>query len=211
MIRKRVAPIVLGTTMLLITGTTQAANIAINGGFETGDFLLWTQFFNGGAQSITNVNPSSGTYAANLAQFNANNSYIQNANIGIGLVNPGDTIDISFDMRGTTTNGGSVIAEFYSEVFSGGTSAAEILGGGPLTGTTNWTTYNFSVIAGPDVSGGVTLQLGAVCDASAGCVADVFFDNVVVDVAPIPIPAAAWLFSSGLLGIIGIAKRKNAA
>jgi hypothetical protein len=196
--------------MLLMTGAAQAMNIAINGDFETGDFLLWTQFSNGGVQEITMDNPSSGAYAAHLSQFSANNSYIQNANIGIGLVNPGDTIDISFDMRGTTINGGLAFAEFFSEVNGGGTSAAEILGGGPLTVTPNWSTYNFSVIAGPDVSGGVTLQLGAVCDASADCSSDVYFDNVVVDVAPVPIPAAAWLFGSGLLGLIGTARRKKA-
>ncbi len=30
------------------------------------------------------------------------------------------------------------------------------------------------------------------------------------DVAPVPIPAAAWLFGSGLLGLIGFSKRKKA-
>lgn len=38
---------------------------------------------------------------------------------------------------------------------------------------------------------------------------DVWFDNV--SVSAIPIPAAAWLFGSGLLGMIGIARRKKAA
>jgi len=31
-----------------------------------------------------------------------------------------------------------------------------------------------------------------------------------VDTAVVPIPAAAWLFGSGLLGLVGIARRKNA-
>ncbi|MGB5537784.1 MAG: DUF4114 domain-containing protein, partial [Thiogranum sp.] len=36
------------------------------------------------------------------------------------------------------------------------------------------------------------------------------FNDVVVEasVAPVPIPAAVWLFGSGLLGLIGIARRK---
>jgi hypothetical protein len=33
------------------------------------------------------------------------------------------------------------------------------------------------------------------------------FDNIVVNV--VPVPAAAWLFASGLLGMIGIARRKK--
>jgi len=31
---------------------------------------------------------------------------------------------------------------------------------------------------GPDVSGGVTLQFTAICGAVAGCVSDIFIDNV---------------------------------
>ncbi len=38
---------------------------------------------------------------------------------------------------------------------------------------------------------------------------DVWFDNF--SVAPVPVPAAAWLFASGLLGLVGIARRKKAA
>jgi hypothetical protein len=31
------------------------------------------------------------------------------------------------------------------------------------------------------------------------------------DVAAVPLPAAVWLFCSGLLGLVGIARRKKAA
>jgi hypothetical protein len=34
-------------------------------------------------------------------------------------------------------------------------------------------------------------------------------DNVRVDVSAVPVPAAAWLFGSGLLGLIGVARRKR--
>lgn len=37
------------------------------------------------------------------------------------------------------------------------------------------------------------------------------FDWVRFDVAPVPVPAAVWLFGSGLLGLVGIARRKKAA
>jgi hypothetical protein len=30
-------------------------------------------------------------------------------------------------------------------------------------------------------------------------------------VSPVPIPAAVWLFGSGLLGLVGMARRKKAA
>lgn len=34
-------------------------------------------------------------------------------------------------------------------------------------------------------------------------------DNVQVDVAPVPVPAAVWLFGSGLIGLLGFAKRRR--
>lgn len=33
--------------------------------------------------------------------------------------------------------------------------------------------------------------------------------DFVVDIAPVPVPAAVWLFGSGLLGLIGLARRKT--
>jgi hypothetical protein len=44
--------------------------------------------------------------------------------------------------------------------------------------------------------------------------AGIGYDNIIFDVAgvpDVPIPAAVWLFGSGLLGLIGIARRKKAA
>ncbi len=141
------------------------------------------------------------------------NSLIKNANIGIGLVNPGDEVTISFDMRGTTAIGGLVFAEFFSEVDGGGTSSAEILSGGPLFAAADpeeWTTFVFTTFAGSDVSGGITLQLGAVCGANNDCVSDVYFDNISVSIAaPVPVPAAVWLFVSAL-GLLGFGKRRKA-
>jgi len=34
--------------------------------------------------------------------------------------------------------------------------------------------------------------------------------DLVVDIAPVPVPAAVWLFGSGLLGLVGVARRKKA-
>ena len=32
--------------------------------------------------------------------------------------------------------------------------------------------------------------------------------EIVVDLAPVPVPAAVWLFGSGLLGLVGVARRR---
>ena len=58
----------VGLSLLVLVGLSlnaPAVELAVNGGFETGDFTGWTQFPTGpGQQTIDNVNPSSGTYSA---------------------------------------------------------------------------------------------------------------------------------------------------
>ncbi len=34
--------------------------------------------------------------------------------------------------------------------------------------------------------------------------------NIQLNTSPVPLPAAAWLFGSGLLGLMGVARRKKA-
>jgi hypothetical protein len=36
-----------------------------------------------------------------------------------------------------------------------------------------------------------------------------YYDNLNLGVAAIPVPAAVWLFGSGLLGLVGVARRKQ--
>ena len=162
-----------------------AGDIAINGGFEAGDFSGWETFPGGGIQAITTDNPSSGTYAANLnvpvrSQTDpAVDNLIKNANLQAGNLTPGASVTVSFDMRGSLSGaGGVVFAEFFSELTGGGTSKAEIFSGGPLTPVTDWTPYSFTTTLGPDVSGGVTLQLKTSCGPVEGCGVDAYFDNV---------------------------------
>jgi hypothetical protein len=49
------------------------------------------------------------------------------------------------------------------------------------------------------------LQLAASCAWNSTCTA--VFDNV--DVDPVPIPAAVWLFGSGLMGLFGLSRKRR--
>ena len=218
----------MAAAMLLCTGAAHAGvqDIAINGGFETGAFndgtenASWQQFPNGGIQTITSVNPSSGTYAANLnvptrSQVDPPaDPLIKNANLAAGLLTPGADVTVTWDMRGSLEGaGGVVFVELFSELSGGGTSKAEIYTNAPIFPVDAWTPYSWTTTLGPDVSGGVTLQLKTSCGPVEGCGVDAYFDNVTIttDVSAVPVPAAVWLFGSGLLGLIGVARRKHAA
>lgn len=187
----------------------QAVNVAVNGGFETGDFTGWTQFING-TQTIVNTNPAEGTFAARSNNdVTPSASGLKQANVGVGLVTPGSPVTISFSYRGTVAVGGVVFAELFSELAGGGTSASEILSGGPLFPNANpetWTPFSITTNAGPDVSGGISLLLNATTGGDPSSLADIYFDDVKIEV--VPEPSAALL--GGLGGLLLLRRRRSA-
>lgn len=223
---KNVLPKALASVALIAcAGAAQAAyqDIAVNGDFETGDFTGWAQFpGSGGAaqQQISSDNPSSGSFSAHLTELNPAANLIKQANLLPGAWTEGQQVDITFDLRGTAVAGAVLFAELFTELGGGveGVSKQEFLGGGPLFPNSDpevWTSYSYSGTVGPDPLGGITLQFAVACAPIEDCNADYFIDNVTifadVDVSEVPVPAAAWLFGSALLGLAGISKRKKTA
>ncbi|MBT8075844.1 MAG: hypothetical protein KJN61_05195, partial [Gammaproteobacteria bacterium] len=174
MSKKTITALALALTMF--AGAAQAAitDVAVNGDFETGDFTGWTLFpgsLGPAGQTIVAGNPGS---AARLLETAPAANIIKQANLLPGEWTEGQLIEIQFDISGTAGAGGVLFAELFSELSGGGTSKAEILGGGPLFPDANpdvWTTYNFSGTVGPDSSGGITLQFNSACAPVEGCIA----------------------------------------
>ncbi|TWU29824.1 PEP-CTERM sorting domain-containing protein [Bythopirellula polymerisocia] len=198
---------------------SSALELAVNGGFETGTFndgspeASWQQFPGGGIQSI--VSPGNGsTFAANLnvpvrSQTDPPvDNLIKNANLGIGIVTPGQDITIKWDMRGSLTGaGGVVFVELFSELDGGGVSKQEIYTNAPIFPTADWQSFIWNTTLGPDVAGGVTLQLKASCGPVEGCGVDAYFDNVSISV--IPEPASVALLGLAGLALVGSRRRRN--
>jgi len=219
MLKKRITELTLAVAMTMSAGAAQAAvtDIAQNGGFETGDFSGWAQYAlaPGTSQSITTVNPSAGIYAGNVniaVGAGAVNNVLKQERLldGTGLLSAGDIISYSFDYRGSAADGGVLFLENFCEVAGNGPLCGQDLF--QLNATANWQTFTGTFTLGANVSG-YTMQFAAVCGAAATCTTDYYFDNVVInaDIAAVPVPAAVWLFGSGLLGLVGVARRKKAA
>jgi len=212
----------MAVAMLMGAGTAQAVvtELAVNGDFETGDLTGWTYYdstnaSNGGLITVTSPGSSS-DFAGNTNALNPDygsggqNPAMKQANLGIGLLTPFQEVTVSFDYRADAVD--VKYAALFSEKAGGGASSTAVLLDGP-GGPSTWTNFTQVVTLGPDVSEGISLELVAICGGVAGCQSSFFWDNISItaDIAAVPVPAAAWLFGSGLLGLIGVARRKKAA
>ncbi|TWU00043.1 hypothetical protein Pla108_09860 [Botrimarina colliarenosi] len=189
--------------VLFVASLSTATELTSNGGFETGDTSDWVSFPTANSTFNITSDANSGAWAAEV--FNndpASSAVIKQANLGVGVVNPGDTINISFSAKGEGAAGGVVFAEFFSEIDGGGTSANEILTGGPLVLTNQYQDFSFTTLAGPDVSGGVTLQFATVTGGDSGSVSVFFIDDVSVFIDRIPEPTTALLAGSALTAAV---------
>jgi hypothetical protein len=217
MLVKSASSVALAALAMLCCSVASATELTTNGGFEASTPPTtfapgWTQFPTGPNQFISVVNPASGLLCGEIFnQSPASNSLIKQANLGIGTVTPGQQISISFDARGSAANGGVAFAEFFSEISGGGTSKAQILGGSPLSAQgldpnpNVWHHFAYTTTAGPDVSGGVTLQLGATTGADQASFAHMFYDNASVSVVPEPSTIA--LLGLGVCGLVALRRR----
>ena len=163
-----------------------AGEIAVNGGFESGDFTGWTQFEAVPGDQTVNTGMAGDTSSEGTFHLEINNtaaganSLIKQERVGAGTVAPGIAWTVTFDARGTFGAGGVAFAQVFSETAAGpeNCDGCGILGGAPLAlnaDPTVWSPFSFSGTAGPNTES-LTLQLEAV--TGPGALANVFYDNI---------------------------------
>ena len=125
----------------------------------------------------------------------------------IGADDLGSTWTFSFDAKQGDITGTSSASAWIRTIDGGST-----LGENRLNTTSlglNWGSYAVSLYIDP-LWNGMTLEFGVNSAATDYTMSGVYYDNLSLTGTPaVPVPAAAWLFGSGLLGLIGVARRRK--
>jgi hypothetical protein len=181
-------------------------------GFEgAGDYSLLGEFYNGGTSETgatgTNYGISFGPDALALAN-NADFTYYSNAPSPGAVLAPvgiSSALNVVAGFTGEASFFYSSAAATTVSIFSGLNGSGSLLGTFNLTANaqtgcsdTSFCHWDFASLNFAGVA--QSIQFG-----TAGNLAG--FDNVTV--APVPLPAAFWLLGSSLLGLGGIARRRN--
>jgi hypothetical protein len=217
-------------TLSLSAGIAHSAsvNVVTNGDFETGDLTGWLSFPSpSGTTTVGAPNSplgAAGSYSALLSADGSGGAsfpIIKVERLAEGFLTNGAPVTISFDayspLQTVDINAGDnvgkvvFIAEFFTERTGDNGAVNQILFGPPTFLDNGWMHYEYNTNLAADAGGGLSLLFKADCGANVNCRFDAYIDNVsiVTDVSAVPVPAAAWLFGSGLLGLVGVARRKS--
>ena len=145
-----------------------------------------------------------------------------------------DSDFIQFDFGPYTTNGGD-LAMFDDSDFGGtaltiGDAGGQVVFSDNMDGSWNAEVFDVNNISGGSITLSVNknFTLGITWDGGTTYYTDsnyalvnapddyriafqgqqVVGRTLAIDVAPVPVPAAVWLFGSGLLGLVGVARRR---
>ena len=163
--------------------------ILTNGNFETGDATGWSLFANGGTAEIDNTTNNGGSFSGKLATNGASNPGFKQERVGIGTVQAGDVVQVSFDHIGSSTvpEGGVFNVLLFVERAEGepGDPITHIFDPRPsLSGTWSTFTATYTIPGGASVTGGLSILIEAVCGGAPGCSVSANIDNVSIVLNP---------------------------
>jgi len=123
---------------------------------------------------------------------------------GIGAGDVGSTWRFSYDAKmGNLVPDSSAFAYILTQDFSPEGGAESFVSNDSTNLPVDWLRYFVDIAITQDMIGdNLTFGFGAVATGDNG--SGIFYDNLVfAEVSQVPVPAAVWLFGSGLLGLVG--------
>jgi hypothetical protein len=179
----------------------------------------WADFVSEGGPSQGNTQLSAYTDYNNSALPDGDNviGYLYR---DLGLVTSdmvGNTYSFSFDAKlGNIVSGPNPTGDanaYVNILKSSDTSFDELFNDvfnwTGLPGDGSWGGGSIEVTILPEFEGEL-LQIGFSHEVTGFMDTGIIYDNLNFDAAVIPVPAAVWLFGSGLLGLVGVARRRKA-
>lgn len=214
--------VVLAAAILLGSTAAQAAVVATVNGFDNGGFenvgttapaASWQAAASGYSLS---TDARTGTYSAQLMSpaFNAA-VMLQNSieDGGMAPLTAGDNPLFSFWAKGTAGGTGNVLfaLRYLDDIGNIMANSNNVFFQGDINPNT-WSEITHDLGAVPVGATAAFLEFsqGIGPIDAVNLAGEVLIDDVYLGVAQVPVPAAAWLFGSALLGLAGI-KRKRAA
>jgi hypothetical protein len=203
--------VLLGTAAVALTASASSmAALVSNGDFESGGDSWGLEPAGGATFSFETAGGNGGGY------LEMNNTTAAWGGVAINTDDPagalladfgvaaGGTYDFLWDMKAISGPGAGSGIKIESWNEAGFLSTT---GDQAFATTTDWASYSYNYTVDSGATRLKIVLLGINADSVMG------YDNVCIDdcsVAAVPVPAAAWLFGSGLLGLFGIARRKKA-
>ena len=208
---KKQALILGAATLALTFSATSMAALVPNGDFESGLDSFGLEVGGGSSFSHSATGGNGGGYMVmdNTSAAWGGVAVSTDDPAGSLLADFGVTAGVSadylWDMKAVSGpgGGGGIKIEYWNEAGFLSTSGDHF-----FASTTDWSSYSFTETADAGATRLKIVLLGINADSVMG------YDNVCVNdcSAPpaVPVPAAVWLFGSGLLGLVGVARRKKA-
>ena len=186
---KRILSLVLvATAVLLVSALPASATLVANGGFETGNFTGWTQSGITSWDGVDGREVVSGAFAAYFGAMGGDGVISQDL-----ATTPTQSYTVSFWLQNGASGTTNVLPNDF-HLYWGGSEIFSLLNAPSF----DYTQYSFVTQA---TSSSTTLSMGFMNYNTW-----FFLDDV--DVSPVPIPGAVWLFGSGLAGLVGIGRRR---
>ena len=153
--------------------TGGGTELVTNGGFESGVLDPWADFGNMLATiTVTSAEAQEGSNSVNIIAGDSQTVFLRQSGLGAGSLANGDTVTVSFFMKGSITDV-PVLPTLE------GFGVLETIVSGSVSAT-DWVEYTYQRTLTADFPGGIFFEIGIPCGPVPTCSANVFIDNISV-------------------------------